>query len=63
MANDVPTRREKKNFCKFSEPYTVEVEELFNRNVTKSFQVPCSDLQRSLGARNKRDMCKVFRYG
>ena len=61
MANDVPTLQEKKNFCKFSEPYTVEVEEVFNRNVTKSFQVPCSDLQGSLGTRNKRDMCEVFR--
>ena len=63
MANDVPTRQEKKIFCKFSEPYTVEVEEVYNRNVTKSFQVPCSDLQGNLRTRNKRDMCEVFRYG
>jgi hypothetical protein len=62
-ANDVPTGRGKENICKFREPYTAEVEEVFNKNVTKAFQVPCSDLQGSLGTRNKRDMCEVFRYG
>ena len=50
----------KPHFCEFSEPYTTEVEEIFNKTVKKSFLVPCSDLDES---RSKRDMCEVFRYG
>jgi hypothetical protein len=70
MASDVsngrkssPAASRKPNFCEFSEPYTVELEEVFNNTVKKSFQIPCSDLEGSLGNRNKRDMCEVFRYG
>lgn len=52
----------KQNFCEYREPYEVEVEELFNKTETKSFLVPCSELEGSVETRNKRDLCKVFRY-
>lgn len=57
-----PAGTKRPNFCEFEEPYIAEVEEVFNKTVTKSFQVACSELEGSLGTRNKRDMCEVFRY-
>ena len=57
-----PVASKKQNFCEYREPYEAEVEELFNKTETKSFLVPCSELEGSLETRNKRDLCKVFRY-
>lgn len=54
--------KRKPNFCEFSEPYTAEVEEVFNKTETRAFRIPCSDLNEGPETRTKRDMCEVFRY-
>ncbi|XP_028403857.1 mucin-2-like isoform X2 [Dendronephthya gigantea] len=53
--------KRKPNFCEFTEPYTAEVEEVFNKTETKAFTIPCSDLNGGPETRTKRDMCEVFR--